>query len=112
MRRSVESLGETFLERVFTPGEISYCSARADSHQHYAARFASKEAVSKAMATGWAGGFRWLDVEVRNTPAGKPEVLLHGRMARILADSRILLSISHSETHVVAVAVIESAPSA
>lgn len=110
-REAMERSGERFLERMFTSAEIQYCLAKHHPPQHLAARFAAKEAVAKAMATGWAGEFRWKDVEIRNDPAGQPTVTLHGRVHEILAGSRILLSISHSDTHVVAVAVIEkSAP--
>jgi len=105
--RSIERSGERLLDRVFTPAEIQYCRAKHHPPQHLAARFAAKEAVSKAMTTGWAGEFRWKDVEIKNDPAGQPIVTLHGRVRELLAGSRILLSISHSDTHVAAVAVIE-----
>ena len=106
--RTMDRSGERFLARVFTTAEIRYCLAKHHPPQHLAARFAAKEAVSKAMATGWAGEFRWKDVEIKNDPAGRPMVTLHGRVQEILAGSRVLLSISHSDTHVVAVAVIEN----
>ena len=98
--------GERFLGRVFTLGERSYCRGRP--HQ-LAARFAAKEAVSKAMQTGWSGMFRWKDVEVVNEPSGAPKILLYNAVARSLEKSRIHLSLSHTENTVVALAVIESA---
>jgi holo-[acyl-carrier protein] synthase len=107
IRRSVEALGDRFLEKVFTPQEIAYCRAKHDSQQHFAARFAAKEAVSKALSTGWAGEFRWKDVEVINDASGQPHVTLHSKLRDTLASSSIFVSISHSETHVVAVALIE-----
>ena len=107
MRRSVETLGNQFLEKVFTPQEIAYCRSKYNSHQHLAARFAAKEAVSKALSTGWAGEFRWKDVEVINDASGQPHVTLHGKLHDTLGSSSILVSISHSETHVVAMALIE-----
>jgi holo-[acyl-carrier protein] synthase len=63
--------------------------------------------VSKALATGWAGDFRWKDVEVMNDPSGQPRVTLHGRLREKLASAAILLSLSHSDHHVVAMALIE-----
>ena len=107
IRRSVETTGERFLEKVFTPGEIAYCRSKSNSHQHFAARFAAKEAVSKALSTGWAGEFRWKDVEVVNDPSGQPRITLHGKLRDTLSSLSILLSISHSETHVVAMALVE-----
>ncbi|HEX9007429.1 MAG TPA: holo-ACP synthase [Bacteroidota bacterium] len=107
IRSSIQSAGGQFLTKVFTDGEIAYCSARANADQHYAARFAAKEAVSKALATGWSGVFRWKDVEVTNAPSGQPLVTLHGDLRESLAGARLLVSLSHSDSHVVAVAVIE-----
>jgi holo-[acyl-carrier protein] synthase len=107
IQRSVDITGERFLEKVFTPGEIAYCRSKSNSHQHFAARFAAKEAVSKALSTGWAGEFRWKDVEVVNDPSGQPRITLHGKLRDALSSLSILLSISHSETHVVAMALIE-----
>lgn len=107
VRRVVAEQGEAFLTRVFTTAEIAYCGSKADPAQHYAARFAAKEAVSKAFTTGWSGEFAWRDVEVTNDPSGRPHVVLHGRMRERLAECRILLSLSHSGTHVAAVALIE-----
>src|SRR5512136_2186623 len=107
VRRSIETLGDRFLQKVFTPGEIAYCSAKNDRHQHFAARFAAKEAVSKALSTGWAGSFRWKDVEISNDVSGQPHVVAHGPLEEQLASASIFVSISHSETHVVAMVVIE-----
>ncbi len=108
IRETMDAYGDSFLHHVFTPGEIAYCNAKQNAVQHFTARFASKEAVGKALATGWAGAFRWKDVEVQNNPQGKPEVVLHGDLGKKLSNMRILLSISHSHSHVVAVAVIQN----
>lgn len=107
LRRSVEEYGETFLEKVFTPTELSYSRSKKDVYHHLAARFAAKEAFSKAFATGWSGPFRWRDVEVSNDPLGKPTIALHGEMKEQVGESQILLSISHSDRAVVAVVLIE-----
>lgn len=107
IQRSVESVGEHFLQKVYTPAEIQYCDSKAHRFQHYAARFAAKEALSKALSTGWAGEFRWKDVEVTNDPSGQPRITLHGSLHAHLAGAAVMLSMSHSESHVVAMVVIE-----
>ena len=107
MRQTVEQYGETFLEKVFTPTELNYSRSKKDVYHHLAARFAAKEAFSKAFATGWSGPFRWRDVEVSNDALGKPAITVHGEMKKQLGDSQILVSISHSDRAVVAVVLIE-----
>jgi holo-[acyl-carrier protein] synthase len=107
VRRSIERMGDRFLEKVYTPGEITYCDAKAHRFQHYAARFAAKEALSKALSTGWAGEFRWKDVEVLNEPSGQPRFSLHGTMRDRLKNADIILSMSHSDSHVVAMVIIQ-----
>lgn len=109
IQSSIEQFGDTFLRKIFTDSEIAYCRARKNPVQHFAARFAAKEAVSKALATGWAGEFEWKNVEVTNELSGKPNVLLHGSTAAALAKSVVHLSLSHSDMSVVAFAVIEHA---
>ena len=104
----VEKWGDRFLRKVFTDGELSYARSKKFPIHHIAGRFAAKEAVAKALATGWSGGFRWKDVEVKNDASGKPAIELHGDVRELFATSNILVSISHSETVVVAAAVIES----
>ncbi len=107
LQEAVGAWGDRFLQKIFTRRELLYARSKRDPLPHIAARFAVKEAVAKALATGWSGGFRWKDVEVENDPSGKPSVVLYGHIKEILAGSRILVSISHSENVVVAFAVIE-----
>ena len=64
----IERHGELFLGRVYTTHEIEYCSTRKTAIQHYAGRWAAKEAVLKAMGTGWIRGITWRDVEIRSVP--------------------------------------------
>ena len=109
IQSSIDRFGETFLRKIFTDAEITYCRSRKSPSQHFAARFAAKEAVSKALSTGWSGEFEWKNVEVMNETSGKPKVILHGTTARALEKSRVLLSLSHSESSVVAFAIIEVA---
>jgi holo-[acyl-carrier protein] synthase len=75
---------------------------------HIAGRFAVKEAVAKALTTGWSGGFRWKDVEVHNEESGKPTVVFHGKMKEIVGNGQVLISLSHSEHIVVAYAMLQS----
>ncbi len=108
MKSILTDQGAAFIDRVFTDTEITYCRAKQNPEQHFAARFAAKEAVSKAMQTGWSGIFRWKDVEVVNEPSGAPKILLYHAVAASLEKSTIHLSFSHTENTVVALAVIES----
>jgi holo-[acyl-carrier protein] synthase len=101
--------GSAFIDRVFTETETAYCRSKQNPEQHFAARFAAKEAFSKAMQTGWSGVFRWKDVEVVNEPSGAPRILLYKEVAQSLGKSRVHLSLSHTENTVVALAVIETA---
>jgi holo-[acyl-carrier protein] synthase len=100
--------GETFVNKIFTESEIAYCQSKPAPEQHYAARFAAKEAVSKALQTGWSGVFRWKDVEVQNDPSGAPKIFLYNKLAEVLAKSSVHVSLSHSDTTVVAFAIVES----
>ena len=108
MKSILKEQGDAFVERVFTEAEISYCRSKQYPEQHFAARFAAKEAVSKAMQTGWSGIFRWKDVEVVNEASGAPRVVLYGEVVRSLERNTVHLSLSHTENTVVAFAVIES----
>ena len=109
IQRLAEDSGERFLQRVFTEGELRYAAGKHHQYQHLAARFAAKEAASKALATGWSGAFRWTDVEVVNDPTGQPRIQLHGELASLLAGATVHVTISHSDSHVVAMVVIEEA---
>lgn len=93
--------GDRFKQRVFTAGEIAYCDSCAESSMHYAARFAAKEAVAKALGTGFAEGVTWADIEVLRSGTGVPTVKLHGGAAKVAAAAgvtRVLLSLTHTRT--------------
>src|SRR5687767_600726 len=96
----VKRYGDRFLRRVFTEGEIAYCTKRRDPVPHLAGRFAVKEAAMKALGTGRSRGVLWKDIEVVRV-GGPPQLRLHGGAAR-RADSllvrRSLVTITHSET--------------
>jgi holo-[acyl-carrier protein] synthase len=104
--------GQPFLDRLFTPAEISYCESHRNKAERYAARFAAKEATMKALGTGWSRGVRWRDIEVAREPSGKPRIRLEGA-ARQIADrlgvKNISLSITHSGNLAVAQVIFESA---
>src|SRR4051812_19360324 len=102
---SIERLGEKFLDRVFTPDEQRYCGGHRAPEASYAARFAAKEAVSKAFGTGMGPHVSWLDIEVQRNADGKPTILLRGQgeaYARELGVTDVLVSLSHSEHYAVA----------
>ena len=103
--------GAPFLERLFTPAEVSYCERHKNRFERYAARFAAKEAAMKALGTGWSRGVRWRDIEVVREPSGKPTLRLAGA-AREIADGlgvkHISLSITHSGNLALAHVIFES----
>lgn len=111
----IERHGELFLNRVYTLHEIEYCSARKAATQHYAGRWAAKEAVLKALGTGWARGIQWRDVEIRNELGGKPHIVLAGGaldVSRRQGIAQILISISHCRNYATAYALaLGTAPS-
>jgi holo-[acyl-carrier protein] synthase len=88
-----------FKERTFTAGEARYCDAAANPAMHYAARFAAKEAVAKALGTGFAAGVSWLDVEVTRNGAGAPSIVLTGGAAMVaetLGVHQVLVTLTHT----------------
>jgi len=100
----------TFRERCFTEAERAYCDSRPNPAQHYAARFAGKEAVGKALGFGVARAFAWKDVEIAGRP--KPDVRLSGRVAqwaRRVGAGPIDLSMTHSKDIAAAVCVVADA---
>jgi len=115
--RMIEEHGELFLTRVFTDREIRYCQSRKHATEHFAGRWAAKEAILKCLGTGWRRGIRWTDVEVRNDFNGQPRVHVCGAakdQAQQLRVADILVSISHCRAYATAyaLAVRESAANA
>src|SRR3954463_2672678 len=103
--RAFDQYGERFLKRVFTEGEIAYCTRRRNPAPHLAGRFAAKEAAMKALGTGHSRGVLWRGIEVVRAAGGPPQLQFHGgaaaRFAQIGAKSS-LLTITHSETLAIA----------
>lgn len=105
---AIERSGQPFLDRVFLPSEQEYCSTQREPARCYAARFAAKEAVAKALGTGIGAQLAWHDIEVGRKASGEPFVVLHrigAETARSLGIAGILVSLSHSERYAVANAI-------
>lgn len=110
MRATIERWRERFLTRVFTEAEIAYCQSRRDPVQHFAARFAAKEAGLKALGTGLRLGVRWRELEVQRQRGQAPVLVLSGRSreigrARGGAD-RLLLALTHDGDYAMAQAML------
>jgi len=106
---SIKRFGDRFLKRVFTQGERAYCSAMPSPARHYGARFAAKEAVSKAFGTGIGSHIGWRDIEVKRKESGEPFIVLHGSAAELAATLRVqqtFVSLSHSDHYSVANAIL------
>jgi len=109
--RMLEEHAQRFLDRCFSPREQAYCNANPKRRvEHLAGRFAAKEAVLKAIGTGWRGKIAWTDIEVLRADSGQPHIELSGECRRIAADlgiTRWHISISHVATHASASAIAE-----
>ena len=107
IKKSIERYGDRFLNKVFTNEEIKYCNSKFNKYQHYAARFAAKEAVYKALTSGWKEGLRWKDIEIQNDASGMPSINSTGKLLSFLSgDTQLRISISHSQNYVTSVAII------
>ncbi len=107
---SLEKFGERFGQRILLPDEMAYCLPHRHPAPFVAARFAAKEAISKAFGTGIGAQLGWRDMEIRKKESGEPFVVLHGK-GRELFESRrakqLLISISHTEHYAAVTAVLE-----
>lgn len=106
VRQSIERHGLHFLNRLFTQKEQDYCYKFQDPAPHFAGRFAAKEAVSKALGTGFGAQLAWHDLEIVNDANGKPEISLSPSAQKRFNNPQILVSISHSTDYATAVALI------
>ena len=113
VRRVRETIERTprFAERVFTAAERAYCESRgAVAAQHYAARFAAKEAALKALQTGWRGGISWQDVEISARESGAPYLIFRGEVLAVFekfSATATHLSMSHTSEHAIAQVILE-----
>ena len=111
IQASYEKFGERLLKRILRPAEIAYCLSHKRPAPFLAARFAAKEAIAKAFATGIAHQLGWQQMEVGRRESGEPFVILHDRGNELLAQrgGRIVhLSLSHTDTYAAAMAILES----
>jgi holo-[acyl-carrier protein] synthase len=110
IRASVERFGDRFLTRILRPEEIVYCRSHRDASPFLAARFAAKEAVSKAFGTGVGAALGWLDMEVCRRESGEPFVVLHGKGRKLFEErgaTALHVTLSHTSNYAAAVAVLE-----
>jgi holo-[acyl-carrier protein] synthase len=111
LEHSIERFGDRFLNRVFTAGEIEYSKSMKYPARHLAARFAAKEAVSKAFGTGIGKAMGWRDIDVQKKASGEPFLLLTGgaeELAKQRGVKKALITLSHTDHHAMAVIVLES----
>jgi holo-[acyl-carrier protein] synthase len=102
--------GERFKSRVYTPGEQAYCERRKRKYESYAARFAAKEAVMKALGRGWSAEVTWLEIEVYRARGSRPEIRLHGKTAEYSAKlgvRRFALALTHTAATAMAQVIAE-----
>ena len=107
---SFEKFGERFVNRILLPDEIAYCLAHRRPAPFLAARFAAKEAVSKAFGTGIGAQLGWQDIEIRRKESGEPFVVLHGKGQELFiarGAKHLHVSLSHTEHHAAATAILE-----
>ena len=110
IRASYEKFGERFLKRILRPGEIAYCLSHRYPAPFLAARFAAKEAISKAFGTGIGKQLGWQDLEVGRKESGEPFVILHDDGQKLFerrGGVKFHLSLSHTENYATAVAILE-----
>lgn len=105
IQEALDRYSQRFLNRVFTRYEQEYCLKRKTPALHFAGRFAAKEAVVKAIGTGFTQGIGWLDLEIQSDSRGKPGVILSSSAAELLGIPRLLVSISHCHQYATAVAI-------
>ena len=110
IKKAIENSSHGFIDKVFTKTEQEWCGKRKNTFQHFAARFAGKEAVLKAFNLGW-GSVDWKSIEIENDTAGAPRVVLHNHMKEICHEKyvdKIFLSLSHFDSYAVAVVILQT----
>ncbi len=108
-KETVKKYGNSFLKKIFTSNEISYSKKRRFQDQHFAARFATKEAVLKAFGDNPGTIKKWTDIEVLNDKNGKPVISFHGSAERLRKRkkvSKVIVSMAHSRNHAIANAIL------
>ena len=106
IEKAIKKWGERFIKRIYLPGEITYCKARRDTYVCFSARFAAKEAFSKAIGIG-IRKISWKDIEVTHDNRGKPSLIIKGKSSKILGKRDLDISISHTDNLATAIVIIE-----
>ncbi len=107
IRKSIDSYGNHFLGKLFTKEEIDYCNSKKDPAMHFAARFCAKEAVVKALGTGFGKHIGWQDIEIQKDQIGKPSVAISNKASKYFESPQLLLSISHCKQFATAICIWE-----
>jgi len=110
LREAIKRGKERFIRRVFTDLEMDYCNRKRSRYQHFAVRFAAKEAFMKALGTGWQNGIRWRDIETLNDRLEKPGLNLFGKAKELASEmkvKKIHVSLSHFEKYAIAQVILE-----
>jgi holo-[acyl-carrier protein] synthase len=111
IQHSLDRFGDRFLRRVFTDGEVEYSMSMKFPARHLAARFAAKEAVSKAFGTGIGKSMGWRDIDIRKKESGEPYLALAGGAETLAQDRGVnssFVTLSHTDQHAIAMIVLES----
>ncbi|HYM37367.1 MAG TPA: holo-ACP synthase [Nitrospiraceae bacterium] len=109
IRAIAERWQARFLDRLYTEAERRYCAGRPSPYASFAGRFAAKEAVLKALGTGWSGGVSWHDIQVLNDRAGRPRATVTGRVKMLMTRAGVTsihVSLSHDTDYAVAEVVL------
>lgn len=107
IKKSIQQYGTRFLEKVFSKIEIDYCESNAEKYTRYSARFAAKEAFSKAVGSGIGGDFVFNEISIENQDKGKPELILYGKMKEKYGMYKIHVSLTHTADTALAFVVLE-----
>ncbi|MDA3844355.1 MAG: holo-ACP synthase [Candidatus Kapabacteria bacterium] len=107
IKKSIDQYGKRFLKKVFSKTEIDYCESNAEKYTRYSARFAAKEAFSKAVGSGIGGDFVFNEISIENLENGKPKLILYGKMKEIYGMYKIHVSLSHTSDTSIAFVIIE-----
>lgn len=105
IRRLLDRYSDRFLNRIYTPAEQAYCFQRKDPTPHLSGRFAAKEAIVKALGTGFRNGLDWTDIEIVNDEQGKPCVRMTEKLTPLYRSTGLHISISHCKEYATATAI-------
>jgi holo-[acyl-carrier protein] synthase len=108
IRKSIQAHGQRFLDRIFTKKEQAYCLNHQDAAPRFAGRFAAKEAIAKALGTGFGDALSWLDIEILADGSGRPIATFSEKLQKQFHNPRIHLSISHCKLYALATAILSS----